>query len=129
MKQVIYPGVVGKDEGTRYGIWFPDFPGCVSAGDTIEEAIKGGREALQLHVHGMLEDKEDIPPATDIAHIEHGESELSAIVLIPVNIPGNAQRVQVTIDEHLLAEIDAVADNRSGFLAEAARAELARRSH
>ena len=37
------------------------------------------------------------------------------------------QRVNITMDEGLLDEIDAIADNRSRFLAEAARAELARR--
>jgi metal-responsive CopG/Arc/MetJ family transcriptional regulator len=36
--------------------------------------------------------------------------------------------VNVTLDEALLEEIDEVADNRSRFLAEAARAKLARRS-
>lgn len=48
--------------------------------------------------------------------------------LVPVSIPGKARRVNVTLDEALLEEIDAVTDNRSRFLAEAARAELARRA-
>ena len=129
MKQVIYPGVVEKDDDSDYGIWFPDFPGCVSAGDTVEAAVKGGREALQLHIQGMIEDKEDIPSATQIEKVNHAHSRVAAVVLVPVSIPGKAARVQVTMDEHLLAEIDAIADNRSGFLAEAARAELARRAH
>jgi metal-responsive CopG/Arc/MetJ family transcriptional regulator len=42
-------------------------------------------------------------------------------------LPGKLQRVNITIDEALLDEIDAMADNRSRFLTEAARAELARR--
>jgi len=50
-----------------------------------------------------------------------------AVTLIPVTLPGKAQRVNITMDQGLLDEIDAVADNRSRFLAEAARAELARR--
>jgi metal-responsive CopG/Arc/MetJ family transcriptional regulator len=40
---------------------------------------------------------------------------------------GKIKRVNVTLDEGLLSEIDAVTSNRSGFLAQAARAELARR--
>ncbi len=88
MKQVVYPGVVCKDEGSSYGIWFPDFPGCVSVGDTVDAAVKGGREALQLHIEGMVEDKEAFPPATDITDIERNESDFSAIVLIPVSLPG-----------------------------------------
>jgi metal-responsive CopG/Arc/MetJ family transcriptional regulator len=44
-----------------------------------------------------------------------------------VVFPGRARRVNVTLDEALLEEIDQISNNRSGFLAEAARAELARR--
>ena len=50
-----------------------------------------------------------------------------AITLVPVVLPGRARRVNVTLDEALLEEIDQISDNRSGFLAEATRAELARR--
>jgi metal-responsive CopG/Arc/MetJ family transcriptional regulator len=44
-----------------------------------------------------------------------------------VTLPGKAQRVNIAMEEALLDEIDAIADNRSRFLAEAARAEIARR--
>jgi hypothetical protein len=30
-----YVALVHKDEGTSYGVSFPDFPGCISAGDTM----------------------------------------------------------------------------------------------
>jgi len=35
-----------------YGVSFPDFPGCVSVGDTVDEAVRLGREALAFHVEG-----------------------------------------------------------------------------
>ena len=54
--------------------------------------------------------------------------QLVAITLVGVTVPGRAKRVNVTLDEALLGEIDEVADNRSRFLAEAARAELAQRT-
>ncbi len=44
------------------------------------------------------------------------------------DLPGRARRVNVTLDEALIEEIDSIATNRSRFLAEAARAELARRT-
>ena len=34
-----YIALVHKDEGTSYGVSFPDVPGCISAGDTLEEAV------------------------------------------------------------------------------------------
>lgn len=40
--------VIHKDEGTGYGVHFPDVPGCYSAGDTLDEAIRNAGEALRL---------------------------------------------------------------------------------
>jgi predicted RNase H-like HicB family nuclease len=40
---------------------FPDFPGCVTAGRTSEEARRRAAEALSFHIAGMVEDGEKIP--------------------------------------------------------------------
>jgi predicted RNase H-like HicB family nuclease len=45
-----YIALVHKDEGTSYGVSFPDVPGCVSAGDTFEEAVANAVEALAGHL-------------------------------------------------------------------------------
>lgn len=50
----------------QYGIHFPQFPGCVSVGDTIYEVLGAGQEALQFHIDGMLEDEEVIPTPTEV---------------------------------------------------------------
>lgn len=124
MKQVIYPAVIHKDPDSDYSVSFPDFDGCVGAGHTPEGAIIDGREALQFHIEGMIEHNEDIPAATAIEDIERDRA--FAFAMIPAKLPGKAKRVQVTLDENLIEEIDAVADNRSGFLAAAARDKLSR---
>jgi predicted RNase H-like HicB family nuclease len=43
---------LSKDEGGGYLVEYPEIPGCMSDGETIEEAIANGREALRdcLHV-------------------------------------------------------------------------------
>ena len=41
-----YIALVHKDAGTSYGVSFPDVPGCVSAGDTFEDAVANAGEAL-----------------------------------------------------------------------------------
>lgn len=44
---------------------FPDFPGCITAGYTIEESRCNTQMALALHISGMIEDGESIPrPST-----------------------------------------------------------------
>jgi predicted RNase H-like HicB family nuclease len=56
-----YIALVHKDEGTSYGVRFPDVPGCISAGDTFEEAVANAAEALAGHFAAMRADGEAIP--------------------------------------------------------------------
>ena len=46
-----YVSFIHRDEA-GYGVSFPDFPGCVSVGDTVDDAIRHGSEALAFHVEG-----------------------------------------------------------------------------
>lgn len=120
-----YPAIIEKDEGSDYGISFPDFLGCVSAGDTVEDAFRMGTEALNIHIAGMVEDGDYIPEPTHIEDIKvEADINVVCIMLIPVYLPGKARRINITLDENLIEQIDAVASNRSAFLAEAARARL-----
>lgn len=45
----------------NYGAYSPDLPGCVAVGDTIEEVERNMREAIKMHIQGMIEDREPIP--------------------------------------------------------------------
>ena len=56
-----YVAFLHDDAEPGFGISFPDFPGCVSDGDTVEDALRRGAEALSLHVEGMLADGETVP--------------------------------------------------------------------
>ncbi len=44
-----------------YGAYSPDLPGCVAVGDTQEEVERNMREAIMMHLQGMIEDNEPIP--------------------------------------------------------------------
>jgi len=56
-----YIALVHKDEGTSYGVSFPDVPGCIAAGDTFEEAVANASEALAGHFALMKADGDAIP--------------------------------------------------------------------
>ncbi len=45
----------------NYGAYSPDLPGCIAVGDTLEEVEKLMREAITMHIQGMIEDHEPIP--------------------------------------------------------------------
>ena len=64
-------GIHENSEKSGFGISFPDFPGCISFGESQEEAIRDGKEALAFHIEGMIEDGEYIPPP-------HHRSEIMA---------------------------------------------------
>ena len=123
--RTLYPAVIEKEADSDYGIFFPDFPGCVSAGKSPEEALAMGAEALSLHVAGMVSDKDPIPTPTPVLNIKlDADIQVVCITMVPVIIPGRSVRINVTLDEHLIEEIDAVTSNRSRFLAEAAQERL-----
>lgn len=123
----LYIALIHKEPGSDFGVMFPDFPGCVSAGSTMDEALRMGAEALAGHVEMMRRDGDDIPRPRALDQIKAaGEDWIEWEGAIAVGIPllpaaGRAVRINVTMDERLLAQIDAISSNRSAFLADAAR--------
>ena len=122
-----YVSLIHKDPDSDFGISFPDFPGCVSAGATLDETLAMGRDALQGHVELMAELGEAIPEPTSMELVLADPANRGgAPVLIPlVPTPARTVRVNVTMAEDTLRAIDAYAEQhgytRSGFLAAAAR--------
>jgi predicted RNase H-like HicB family nuclease len=64
-----YIALVRKDSNSDYGVSFPDFPGAVTAAPSLDEALARAGEALALHVEGMAEDGEPIPPPSGFAEV------------------------------------------------------------
>ena len=48
--------VVIEKANNNYSAYSPDLPGCVATGATREEAEKNMYEAIEMHIHGLLED-------------------------------------------------------------------------
>jgi predicted RNase H-like HicB family nuclease len=122
------------EENGVFGVSFPDFPGCVSTGRSIDEAMAKGAQALALHVSGMVEDGEPLPQLRSVAELR-ADPELAewfaeaTVAAIEVELPKRAVRVNISIDEGLLERIDRAAassgQSRSSFLAEAAKRRIA----
>ncbi len=120
-----YVAILRKQPGSDYGVDFPDFPGCVTAGQTLDEARRMASEALLFHIEGMIEDGEPIPGPSDLAEIIADPDHRDGVaVLIDVPFRRPAIRVNVSLPADLVEAIDRVSDNRSKFLADAARKRL-----
>ncbi len=55
-----YTIIIEKGEG-NYSAYCPDLPGVVSAGETEEETAELMKEAIELHLEGLKEDRIPIP--------------------------------------------------------------------
>lgn len=66
-----YFAVVEKEPTSNYSVFFPDLPGCVTAGQDFNQAFEWAREVLTLHLDGVSE--RDRPPASSLAAIEASE--------------------------------------------------------
>jgi predicted RNase H-like HicB family nuclease len=59
--------VVIEQGGANYSAYVPDLPGCVAAGDTIEETERLIREAIETHIRGLREDGLEVPKPSSLA--------------------------------------------------------------
>lgn len=121
-----YVALIHKDPTSDFGVSFPDFPGCVTAGETIDEARSMAEEALAFHIEGMLEDGDTIPAPSSLEEVMKIREHRDAVAfLVDAKIAERAIRINVSIPEKELKAIDAYAQthglSRSGLLLKAAK--------
>lgn len=66
MKSHNYRIFLRKEPEGGYTVTVPVLQGCVSFGETIDEAIKNAKEAIELYIETLKEYKEEIPSEEDI---------------------------------------------------------------
>ena len=105
-----YIAYLHKDKNSDYGVSFPDFPGCVTAGKTLEEARKLAVEALTLHMAGMIEDGEALPEASTLDQLAGDPTMKGAVAfLVSAEAPEKTVRVNITARESQIEAIDKLA--------------------
>jgi predicted RNase H-like HicB family nuclease len=88
-----YIALLRKDPRSDYGVDFPDFPGCITTGRTLEEARRMAAEALAFHVDGMREDGDAIPPPSPMDAIMTSSHNRNAIAF-RVDMPAKSRRAR-----------------------------------
>jgi predicted RNase H-like HicB family nuclease len=127
-----YLGIAEPMPG-NWSISFPVFPGTVTTGETFAELMTNARDALASVVAAMEEDGEPIPESFDASpdSLTYNPADYHdpRIVLVAVEVGGRSVRINVTMDEGLVARLDSLADrahaSRSALLARGARMVLA----
>lgn len=124
---------VGNDN-YAYGVVVPDIKGCFSAGDTLDEAVKNAKEAIEINLE-LLSEIGSLPPlASSLSNLVNKKEFNNwtwAVIEIDVEpYMGKSSKINVTLPDILKKQIDnKVKDSseykdRSHFLQIAARNEL-----
>ncbi|ORX23822.1 pilus assembly protein HicB [Thermoanaerobacterium sp. PSU-2] len=85
MDRYIFPAVFESDGNGGYTVTFPDLPGCITEGDTLDEALYMAKDALELYIYNLEEDNETIPIPTAPEKIKVPEGAF--VNLIEVYMP------------------------------------------
>ncbi len=102
-----YIAYLHKDAKSDYGVSFPDFPGCITAGSTLDEARRNAVEALSFHIAGMREDRDAIPEPSTLDQLRNDPAMRGAVAfLVEPTEPEKTVRINITARESQIAEID-----------------------
>ncbi len=120
-----YIAYLHKDKGSDFGVSFPDFPGAVTAGRTLEEARELAVEALTIHIAGMIEDGEALPEPSTLDQLADDPAMQGAVAfLVSAEPPEKTVRVNITARESQIEAIDRLARKagmtRSAYMVQSA---------
>ncbi|MCY4439833.1 MAG: type II toxin-antitoxin system HicB family antitoxin [Deltaproteobacteria bacterium] len=105
-----YPAHIDGKKGA-YGVTFPDLPGIVAMGKTVDEAMVNAEEALRDYAIEAEKDNEAIIPPSNMERVETQAGQ--ALVSIPlIRLSGRSVRRHMTLDEGVAAFIDSEARRR-----------------
>ncbi len=78
-RKIMYRFLIIIEQSSRnYSAYAPDLPGCIATGKTLDEVKSNMREAIKMHIEGMVEDQEPIPTSQTM------------VDYLDISIPGSA---------------------------------------
>ena len=127
MAAISYPVVIHKDASSDYGVTVPDLPGCFSAGRTLDEALRMGKEAIELHLEGLLEEGLAVPaPGSIETYRKRRDFKGGTWALVTIDrtrVLGTTRRINIMMPDRVLAAVDKFAEkegeSRSSLLVQA----------
>jgi predicted RNase H-like HicB family nuclease len=112
-----YVALVDGEAGA-YGVSFPDLPGCVAMGATVDEALANAAEALRDWIN-LTEETTGVPPPRSLEAIRRDADthealrEGASLAIVPlVRDTGRPAKANLSIDAGILAAIDEEAARR-----------------
>jgi predicted RNase H-like HicB family nuclease len=122
-----YPIVIEEgSKDTAFGVAVPDLPGCFSAGDTLDEALDGAKEAVAAWVDATLDAGQPVPSPSSLEAVRQMPGydgwTVGVVELDPALFDDSIERVNITLPKRVLRRLDDLAatrhQSRGAFIAE-----------
>src|SRR5262249_2958277 len=98
-----YPAVLERCPKKTFAVWFPDFPGCVAAGLSQEQALEKAEQELAA----AMEREQPLPTPTPFERIEiPDDCDVITLCVIGAEAPDASERVNVYLSKSLLERAD-----------------------
>lgn len=124
MADYVYPALfhLNEDDGS-YTITYPDLPGCISEGKTLENALYMAQDALCVWLRFLLDDGQTLPAASALAQVVPGSGEFVNLVRASVQ-DNRAVRRTVSIPKWMDDKVSEAGISLSKVLQDALRTRL-----
>ncbi|WP_286078966.1 type II toxin-antitoxin system HicB family antitoxin [Faecalibaculum rodentium] len=96
-----------------YGVYFPDFPGCVASGKTIDQAARIAKDALSMHYYTLEEESEEIPePSQSLSAEDTAGNVVTPITIYPELLHEEYRNRRVKTNTTIPAWLKAAAEEK-----------------
>ena len=92
-----YIALIHREADRDFGVSFPDFPGCVTAGTTLDEARDTAAEALAFHIEGFEKDGATLPEASSLESVMANPSHHDGVAILVPAPKASARTVRFNI--------------------------------
>ncbi|GHT59778.1 hypothetical protein FACS1894109_16350 [Spirochaetia bacterium] len=82
--EYVYPAIFHKNDDESYTIMYPDLPGCISEGKSLENALYMAQRALSQWISYMIDKNQDLPQASLTMDIKTDKHEFVNFICIPI---------------------------------------------
>ena len=84
MAEYVYPALFHENPDRTFTITYPDLPGCISEGKSLENALYMAQSALTQWIEYLTDKKQEIPVASSLSDIHAGEHEFCNLIRVDI---------------------------------------------
>jgi len=107
MAKRFYPAVLEQGPKKTFAVWFPDFPDCVAAGRSQEQALEKAERALPQAAVTVMAEKGLLPEPTSFERITIPKGcKPIAMLAVGLEPPDPSERVNIYLPKRLIARAD-----------------------